>query len=732
MTRHPRIALAGALAAVVALVLPAAAPAAVGGPYQLVAAGGGTELAASPTVLGSALVVDATRVGATVEFEPAATVFPAGPCNNATPGKTICNATALAARLSFTTAAVAEVQVHSVNTTLLDFDGNVASDSLLVDGDGTIGTADVAPGAGSDSITLGPSVNTITLTGTDSGDDRYDLGNPGLVPAAPALNLDLGPGNDVVASLATGLTIRGGDGADTLSGPGPLFGDADDDLIEPTAVLQDADGGIGDDRLSFDLITPVVPLTLTKTGTDVTVGAVTRHGIERLEGGRGDDRLIGGAGSDVLAGGDGDDLIEGHGGGDTLDGGPGLNTVSYAGPSPVSVDLTAGTATLVGLDHLSSFRGVITSDSNDTVFGSPGDESYTLGAGNDVINAGPGNDAIDAGPGDDFLRGGHGTDTISGGDGHDTATYDERTASEPLSVTLATPGGDGAPGENDTLGGVEDVIGGASSDVLGGDAGPNLLVGGGGLNTIDGGAGNDTLVGGDFRDVISGGPGNDQLVGGGDDDSLDAFDGEADLVDCGPSADDDAQVDAADTVSGCEFARRGDVPILVDADGDGSIVPFDCNDNNPGIGLAATDIAGDGIDQNCDGFDEPLPLVGAALRVAFDPPKKTGTRFKRLVIAQMQRGSQVVVTCKTKVKRRCPFTRATRKPAKAGGQVSLTALLKRRLLPVGTVVELRITAPGTIGRSVRFTIRRAASAKTTDLCLLPGSSVAKKCPPDAV
>ena len=252
------------------------------------------------------------------------------------------------------------------------------------------------------------------------------------------------------------------------------------------------------------------------------------------------------------------------------------------------------------------------------------------------------------------------------------------------------------------------------------------------IYTLDGGAGNDVLIGGDFRDVIIGGPGNDQLVGGGDDDSLSAFDGEADTVDCGPSSDDDAQVDAVDTVVGCEFASRGDVPVPVDADGDGTVAGFDCNDANPAIGLTATDIPGNGIDENCDGFDEPLALVAGLIGYGFDPPTSRGTRSNRLVLTQLQRDATIVLTCKTAIKRRCPLTKVTRKPNAAGGQVSLTALLKRRVLPVGTRIELRITAPGVIGRVRRFTVRRSAALRSADLCVLPGSSVAKTCPADVL
>jgi len=731
MTRQLRSAVAAALAAftvtALALVLPAASGAAVGGPYGLT--GDALTLTAEPVSAASALVVQVQQVGLVVEFSPAAVDTGADPlpatCNNLTPGKTICGAPSNAMVLQ---GSVVEAGVHDVSTTILSFAGAGANDAFRVDGVGAIGTVVVAPAGGADSIAVAGGVGAFVLSGLDAGDDRYDLQSTGLA----AGTLSLGAGNDVAASRSPGLALDGGPGEDTLSGPSVLLGDAGDDLLKPTQVAQDADGGPGTDRLSFDLVDPIVALVLAKSATDVAVGGVTRHNFEVLEGGRGNDTIVGDGTADVLFGGDGDDTIQGNGGGDTLDGGPGNNTVSYASaPGPVSVDLSAGTANAGTVDRVSSFRGVITGPFSDTVFGSTADERFSLGGGNDQINSGPGNDVIDAGPGDDFLRGGHGTDTIVGGDGRDKATYDERTVSEPISVTLATPGDDGAPGENDTLSGVEDVIGGASSDVLAGDGEPNLLIGGGGLNTLDGGAGNDTLVGGDFRDVITGGPGNDQLRGGGDDDSLNAFDGEADSVDCGPSTDDDAQVDAADQVSGCEFARRGDVPILVDADADGSIVPFDCDDGNPGIGLAATDVPGDGIDQNCDGFDEPLQLVGAVVGLSFATPTSKGTRITRLLITQMQAGSQVAVTCKTKIKRRCPFTRATRKSPRAGGQVSLVSLIKRRVLPVGTTIELRITAPGTIGRVRRFTVRPSAPPRSADLCLLPGSSVAKKCPPDS-
>jgi hypothetical protein len=552
--------------------------------------------------------------------------------------------------------------------------------------------------------------------------------------SAPLLTgtLALGAANDVASSTADGLTLSGGAGDDTLRGQGPLDGGADNDLLQPTALGRTADGGPGDDLLSYDAFT--TGLHLQKAGTDVAVQSdpVTKTGIERLQGGRAGDTITADGGPDeLLAGGEGDDTIAGGGGADHLDGGPGNNLVSYASATgPVNVDLAAGTASSGGqTDLLQNFRRVQTGDGNDSVFGTTADEQFTLGGGDDVVNAGPGNDIIDGGPGNDLLRGGHGTDIIAGGPGSDTATYDERTASEPLSITLATVGDDGAEGENDTLADIENVVAGASNDVVVGDDGPNTLIGGSGVNTLNGLGGDDVIVGGDFRDVISGGPGADQLFGGGDDDSIDAFDNEPDVVDCGPSTDDDAQVDAVDQVTGCEFSRRGDVPVPVDADGDGSVAGFDCNDANPAINPGATDIPQNGIDENCDGFDEPLPLVTGKLGVGF---RKDGRGFTQLTVTDLQAGSEVVATCKARVQRSCPFKRATRRATRAGVTASFTTLVRGKRLPVGSSVELRITAPATVGRSVRFSIRGNADPRVSDLCVLPGSSVAKRCPPDVV
>ncbi|HEV2786807.1 MAG TPA: calcium-binding protein, partial [Solirubrobacteraceae bacterium] len=515
VTRAARLGIAAVVAAAVLLGPPTAA--AAGLPYELTF-DGATRLAASPAAGATTLAVKVTQTPAGIEFRPAAAAFPAG-CSN-TLDVTTCPAGHVATGLVLG-APLLESTVAGLTTPQLVLAGGAESDSMVIDGPGSIAAVALAPGAGADSVTVNAPVGAITLAPGDTGADRYTIASSSLTISG---SLALGDGNDVASSLAPNLDIDGGAGDDVLGGAGQLIGGDGSDVLKPRVAAEVAVGGdgIGDvDRLSFELMT--TGLELQKTGaTDVqAVGhAPIKTGFEELEGTPHDDALRGTAGPDMLLlGGEGNDTVAGHGGGDLLDGGPGADTAGYAwAAGPVTVDLGAETGSAGGpVDALRSFRAVTTGAGNDNLTGASGPESFAMGAGDDVVNAGAGDDTIDGGSGSDVLRGGYGNDLLDGGAGADTATYDERSASEPLSITLASPGGDGGAGESDTLAGVENVVSGASNDTISGDDGANALTGGRGLDVLEGLGGGDVISGGDDRDVIGGGSGSDVLLGEGDD-----------------------------------------------------------------------------------------------------------------------------------------------------------------------------------------------------------------------
>ena len=304
-----------------------------------------------------------------------------------------------------------------------------------------------------------------------------------------------------------------------------------------------------------------------------------------------------------------------------------------------------------------------------------------------------------------------------------------------MSVTLATPGGDGAAGENDTLSAIENVTGGASNDTLAGDDGPNTLIGGPGLNTLDGLGGDDVIQGGDQRDVISGGPGRDQLFGNGDDDSINAYDGEADLVDCGSSLDDDAQVDATDQVTGCEYSRRGDVPVPVDAEGTASSRAPASTATTPTrrSTRARRTSPATGSTRTATASMQPVPYVEYGLTQGFKDLSRQGARVAKLVVTRIPSSYSVRVACSNplpRYKTRCPFKTKTLKPKGKATQVGLTGLFKNRRLPPLTTIELRITAAGFNGKVRRFQVRSAGSPSDKSLCLIAPKKTPTKCPAD--
>ncbi|HEY0281192.1 MAG TPA: calcium-binding protein, partial [Rhizomicrobium sp.] len=192
-------------------------------------------------------------------------------------------------------------------------------------------------------------------------------------------------------------------------------------------------------------------------------------------------------------------------------------------------------------------------DANANTFdGGAGDDVISGGAGNDVLHGGAGNDTLEGGPGADILDGGSDSVTLAESPDADnfakpygdTIRYAGSSSAVTINLKTLTASGGDAAGDTIVADGngvstIENVVGSdAGNDVLTGDdranrlsglggddtlfglGGDDVLIGGTGNDTLDGGDGNDNLAGQDGNDILYGGLGNDLLDGGAGDDVL--------------------------------------------------------------------------------------------------------------------------------------------------------------------------------------------------------------------
>ena len=369
--------------------------------------------------------------------------------------------------------------------------------------------------------------------------------------------------------------LRGGEGDDVLRGGlndlyrldrvDTLYGGPGDDIIDggsPTDVDREGRPLDGHDEANFSSST---------SGVNVDLGAGTASGdgndklvrIEDVVGSGGDDVLIGDFGPNEFnasAGNDrvetllGDDEIEGSPGDDIFDAGPGLDILEFNyAATPVTVDLSAGTATGQGTDAITGvedLRGTIFDDTligdggpnmingnvgDDTVSGEGGDdlihghrghdnmsggdgidELYGMD-GNDLMDGGPGDDRFDGslgndghvgGGGDDYMLATLGNDHYQGDDGKDTIDF----LYSPTAVIVDLPVGTGEGHGVDTIVTIEVVLGTNYDDEIVGDPENNTLMGRYGLDRISGGLGDDIIGGGRGHDAMDGGEGFDLVT----------------------------------------------------------------------------------------------------------------------------------------------------------------------------------------------------------------------------
>lgn len=180
----------------------------------------------------------------------------------------------------------------------------------------------------------------------------------------------------------------------------------------------------------------------------------------------------------------------------------------YNGPPPISLGNGPDTYTGSNLPN-----NIIAGDGDDLIYGG-GDRA---GNDQDVLFGGNGNDRLYGQGGIDRLQGGAGNDYINGGFGGDIVDYSDATSSVVITLNSSQdfyPTSSGGRG-NDTLNGIDGIIGGNFNDTLIGydvegiDPDGSIYT-----NYLDGGAGNDYLDGKQGSDNLFGGSGDDIVIGG--------------------------------------------------------------------------------------------------------------------------------------------------------------------------------------------------------------------------
>ena len=370
-----------------------------------------------------------------------------------------------------------------------------------------------------------------TLTGNDSANELSGgKGNDTLAGGAGADILNGGEGDDTLIGGAGADELNGGTGTDTAdyssqSDPITIF------LKDSPITVQDGTGATdtlidveiikgslrnGNDTLDYSGTSDSVKVSLEDenefinfeniTGTDKGDELTGDKNANVLKGGIGNDQFWGNDGNDLLEGGAGDDIFYAGTGSDTFNGGVGTDTLKFSdATSAVTAVLSSSNSngyardesadaddTIIDIENLvGSIHGdtLTGNDDNNHLEGGQGDDTLsggkgldTLdgGEGNDQLFGGDGNDTLNGGLGDDTLAGGSGDDTLNGGDGRDIVDYSSQSAA----ITVGLNSGSATVG-NDTLTGIEGIIGSSGNDTFYSDTAHNSFDGSAGVDHID-------------------------------------------------------------------------------------------------------------------------------------------------------------------------------------------------------------------------------------------------------
>ncbi|WP_298917128.1 calcium-binding protein [uncultured Nostoc sp.] len=304
--------------------------------------------------------------------------------------------------------------------------------------------------------------------------------------------------------LSGNNTLKGGAGNDYLrieasSGNNVLSGDDGDDGLssEYSTGNNIFSGGSGNDNLQI---------------YNSSDSGIIFKGNNTLDGGVGNDTLYiyNSAGNNILSGGDGNDqlytTVDGDSGSNTLNGGNGNDSIqlSYsislvtqvvdggAGDDSLTLDwgavqgitftfnpttnigsITTGTTNLLTYKNIEELNIISTTDYDDYILGSNG---------NDTLYGGDGNDTVDGGKGDNLLK----------------VHYHKTTGGIISTINASTNSGSITAGSNSvSYKNIErlDISGTDYNDnILGSNGNDTLSTGDRGNDTIDGGTGEDLLI----------------------------------------------------------------------------------------------------------------------------------------------------------------------------------------------------------------------------------------------
>jgi Ca2+-binding RTX toxin-like protein len=223
--------------------------------------------------------------------------------------------------------------------------------------------------------------------------------------------------------------------------------------------------------------------------------------------------------------------------------GAGTTKVVFSGTESITSTIGSTALTTIEATALSAGAANVTATAslaNITATGSVNDDTFATGSGADSLSGGLGNDNLNGGSGNDTVDGGVGNDTIVGGIGVDSLIGGDGTDTISAAYTLSTDGG------SSTTAGVVINLGSSaitssainsasgldtSSDITSVASNTVVYVGTAatvstridtltGFENITGSAGTDYLVGSSAANRIDGSGGADYIVGGSGSDTL--------------------------------------------------------------------------------------------------------------------------------------------------------------------------------------------------------------------